>query len=386
MTDDVVIAGIGQIPVGEHWGTSLRSHAVQAILAARREAPDLEPESLIVGNMMASVISHQASLGSLIADWSNLPGVEAPTVEASGASGGAALRLGYLAVASGMANVVMVVGVEKVTDVVGGGLDPALTQMLDSDYEAMPGLTPTGQAALIMQRYMHTYHVPAGAFAGFSINAHANAVSNPNAMYRKAITRERYDEAEMISPPVNMMDAALAADGAAAVLLTRSDLLPKNYSFPVVRITGSSNVIDSLALHDRPAPMLFQAASLSAGRAFTQAGISPADVDLFELDDAYSVFAALALEGAGFAAPGKGWELAQDGSIIPRGRIPVCTMGGSKARGNPIGAVGIYQAVEAVLQLRGQAGGCQVPDAKIAMLQNWGGPASTVVTHILARE
>ena len=143
---------------------------------------------------------------------------------------------------------------------------------------------------------------------------------------------------------------------------------------------------DSLALHDRPDQMKFEAVNLSAARAYSQAGISPDDVDLFELDDAYSVFAALTLEGAGFANAGKGWELAQDGSIIPRGRIPVCTMGGSKARGNPIGAVGVYQAVEAMLQLRGKAGKSQVPDAKIAMLQNWGGPASTVVTHILERE
>lgn len=386
MTDDVVIAGIGQIPVGEHWGTSLRSHATQAILAARKEVPDLEPESLIVANMMASVISHQANLGALIADWANLLGIEGPTVEASGASGGAALRMGYLAIASGMTNVALVVGVEKITDAISGELDPAMTQMLDGDYEAMPGLTPTGQAALVMQRYMHTYHVPQGAFAGFSINAHANAVHNPNAMFRKSISREQYDDADMISEPVSRMDVAPAADGAAAVILTRSDLLPKNYPFPVIRITGSSNVIDSLALHDRPDPMLFQAVNLSVGRACAQAGITPGEVDIFELDDAYSVYAALALEGAGFAAPGKGWELATDGSIIPRGKIPVSTMGGSKARGNPVGAVGVYQAVEAVLQLRGKAGGSQVPNAKIAMLQNWGGPASTVVTHVLERE
>ena len=251
MTDDVVIAGIGQIPVGEHWDTSLRSHAVQAILAARHEVPDLEPESLIVGNMMASVISHQANLGSLIADWSNLLGVEAPTVEASGASGAAALRLGYLAIASGMSNVVLVVGVEKVTDAVSGELDPALTQMLDGDYEAMPGLTPTGQAALVMRRYVHDHNVPAGAFAGFSLNAHSNAVHNPNAMYRKAITRARYDDAEMISDPVNLMDVAPAADGAAAVILTRSDLLPKNYLHPVVRIIGS-NIVTEFVSTARP--------------------------------------------------------------------------------------------------------------------------------------
>ena len=386
MTDDVVIAGIGQIPVGEYWETSLRSHAVQAILAARREVPTLEPDALFVGNMMASVISHQANLGALITDWANLSGIESPTVEASGASGGAALRLGYLAVASGLSKVALVLGVEKVTDAVSGGLDPALTQMLDSDYEVLPGLTPSGQAALVMQRYMHQHGVPAGAFAGFPVNSHANAVHNPYAMYRKAISREQYANAEMIAPPVNMMDVAPAADGAAAVILTRRSLLPRNYPHPVVRIAASNIVTDSLALHDRSDPMLFQSARLSIERAYQQAGIAPKDVDLFELDDAYTVYAALQLEAAGFAMTGKGWQLAQDGTIIPRGKIPICTLGGSKARGNPVGAVGVYQAVEAALQLRGQAGASQVPDARVALLQNWGGPASTVVTNVLERE
>lgn len=385
MADDIVIAAIGQIRVGEHWEISLRSHAVQAILAARREVPTLEPDALFVGNMMASVVSHQANLGALITDYANLTGIEAPTIEASGASGGAALHMGYLAIASGMSNVALVVGVEKVTDAVSGGLDPAMTQMLDSDYEAMPGLTPSGQAALVMSRYMHQYRVPAGAFAGFTINAHANAAANPFAMYRKAISRERYDEAEMIAPPVNLMDVAPSADGAAAVIITRRSLLPAGYPYPVVTIAASNIVTDSLALHDRSDPMLFQSARLSAEKAYKRAGITAEDVDLFELDDAYTIYAALQLEAAGFAQPGRGWQLAQDGSIIPRGRIPVCTLGGSKARGNPVGAVGVYQAVEAVTQLRGAAGTSQVPDAKIALLQNWGGPASTVVTHVLRK-
>lgn len=382
---DVVIAGIGQIPVGEHWDISLRSLATRAILSARKEVPDLEPESVFIANSMGSVISHQANLGSLICDWANLLGAEGITVEASGASGGAALRLGYRAVASGYVNVAVVVGVEKVTDSVTSDLDPALTQTMEGDYEAMYGLTPTGQAGLIMRRYMHTYGMPAGGLAGFTINAHANGVNNPNAMYRKAIPREMYDNAEIIGDPVNMLDVAPNADGAAAVILTRPECLPKNFSLPLVRIAGSSVVTDSLALHDRSDPEVFKSVSLSVARALRDAELLPTDMDLFELDDAYSIYSAIALEAAGFSEPGRGWQLARDGDIILHGRIPINTMGGSKARGNPIGATGVYQVVEAVMQLRGQAGRNQVKDARRAMTQCWGGPASTVVTHVLER-
>ncbi len=205
-------------------------------------------------------------------------------------------------------------------------------------------------------------------------------------MFRKAISREMYDQADLISDPVNRMDVAPHADGAAAVILTRPDLLPKNNPFPVIRITGSNTVTDSLALHDRSDPDEFKSASLSVSRALQQAGIELKDLDLFELDDAYTIYSAIALEAAGFAAPGQGWTLARDGEIILRGRIPINTMGGSKARGNPIGATGVYQVVEAVTQLRGLAGKNQVRNARRAMTQCWGGPASTVATHILEKE
>lgn len=383
--EEVVIAGIGQLPVGEFWDISLRSLATRAILAARKEVPVLEPDSVYIANSMGSVISHQANLGSLICDWANLLGAEGTTVEASGASGAAALHMGYQAVASGMVNVAVVVGVEKVTDSATSDLDPALTQTLEGDYEAMTGLTPSGQAGLIQRRYMHQWHMPEGGLAGFSINAHANAVHNRYAMFRKAMTREQYDSAEVISDPVRRMDIAPSADGAAAVILTRPDLLPHNYALPVIRISGSSIVTDTLALHDRQDTDVFLSAEYSSQRALRQAELRPDEIDLFELDDAYSIYAALALEAAGFAERGQGWKLACDGEIILHGRIPVSTMGGSKARGNPIGATGVYQAVEAVQQLRGQAGANQVANARRALIQNWGGPASTVVTHVLER-
>ena len=382
---DVVIAGVGQIPVGEQTSLSLREMAVEAILAARHEVPDLEPDSLFIGNSLGSMLSHQSNLGSLIADWSNMVGVEGTTAEAGGASGGAALRLGYLAVKSGYVNVAVVVGVEKVTDTDTHNLDRILAYTMDSDHEAFPGLTPAGQAGLIMRRYMEKYGVPPGAFAGFPINAHANAVGNPNAMYRKAISREAYDRASPVSDPLNLMDVAPVADGAAALVITRRELLPKNYPHPLVRVSGSSIVTDTLALHDRANPDEFRAAILSTERALAMSGKLLKDIDLFELDDAFSIYAALALEAAGFAAPGRGWELAQDGGIILKGRIPVCTQGGSKARGNPVGATGVYQVVEAVQQLRGTAGDNQVKNARVALVQCWGGPASTVATHLLER-
>ena len=382
---DVVITGIGQTPVGEHWEISLRDLAVEAILGARHEAADLVPQVMFIGNMLASTLSHQANLGSLLTDFSGLRGIEGTTVEAAGASGGAALRMGYLAVASGMVDVALVVGIEKFTDVVGPQLDSALAQTIDSDYEAVHGITPTTQAALLMQRYLCDYNVQHAAFAGFPVTAHANAVNNPNAMYRKAITGEAYERSEVTNDPLNLYDVAPYADGAAAVLLTTPERVPGTFAHPLVRISGSSIVTDTLAMHDRQDPLAWLAAGFSVERACRQAGILPEDVDLFEYYDAFSIFAALSLEAAGFARRGEGWKMALDGQIGLLGRLPVATMGGLKGRGNPGGAAGVYQAVEAVLQLRGEAGKNQISAAHLALIQSLGGPASTAVTHVLER-
>lgn len=380
---DVVIAGVGQTPVGEHWEASLRELALRAIEAARHDAGGLKPQALFAGNMLAPAISDQAHLGVLVADFAGLVGIEAVTVEAAGASGGAALRQGYLAVAAGAVDVALVVGVEKITDETGSAMEAAVASTIDNDYEAVQGLTPTAQAALLMRRYIYEFNAPREAFAGFAVTAHANGASNPNAMFRKAINLEAYHRAGMVSEPLNMFDVAPYADGAAALILTRPELLPPNYPYPLVRVSGSSIVTDTLALHDRPDPLAFKAVQLSVERACRQAGLLPTDVNLFELYDAYSIYAALSLEAAGFAERGQGWQLAAQGEISLQGKLPVATFGGLKARGNPGGATGVYQAVEASLQLRGQAGKNQVNGARRALLQCLGGPASTAVTHVL---
>jgi acetyl-CoA C-acetyltransferase len=382
---DIIIAGIGQTTVGEHWETSLRELAHFAMQAAMLDAGGLRPQALFVGNMLAPNLSRQAHLGALLADFSGLAGIDAATIEAAGASGGAALRQGYLAIKSGMVDVALVVGVEKFTDAIGSSVEAALATTSDSDFEAVQGVTPTAQAAMLMRRYMHEFDVPADGLAGFALTAHANGASNKNAMFQKAIKLETYQKAEMVSEPINMFDMAPNADGAAALVLTRRELLPTGFSHPLVRIAGSASASDRLALHDRRDPLWFEAAQLSAGKAIKQAGITLDQISLFEYHDAYSIYAALSLEAIGFTRRGHGWKLAQDGAIALNGKIPCATLGGLKARGNPGGATGVYQAVEAAMQLRGQAGANQIAGARFALIQSLGGPASTAVAHILER-
>src|SRR5689334_7036521 len=254
---EVVIAGIGQTEVGEHWGISLRDLALEAMQAALHDSGDLRPQALFIGNMLAPSLSNQAHLGALLADYAGLAGIEAATIEAAGASGGAALRQGYMAVASGMVDAALVLGVEKFTDKIGADVDTALATTGDADFEAVQGMTLTAQAALLMKRYMHENQVPGDGFAGFALTAHANGVGNPCAMFRKAIKSEAYAKAETVSDPINMFDMAPNADGAAAIILTRRELLPSDFHHPLVKIAGSASASDTLALHDRKDLLFF---------------------------------------------------------------------------------------------------------------------------------
>jgi len=321
----------------------------------------------------------------LFTDYARLGHIEAYTAEASGASGAAALRLGYLAILSGYVDTVAVLGVEKWTDMAHSESETAAAQGLDYDYEGMQGLSEAGQAGLLMQRYLYEHNLPHDALGGFAIQAHANGVHNPNAYFQKAISFETYSTSALTNPPLNLFDAAPYADGAAAVILTRRDLLPKDYPLPVVRMLGSSVSIDTLALHDRKHPLEFTAAKKAVEHACAQAGIMPKYTDVFELDDTYSVYASLTLEACGFAGPGEAPKMASEGLLAPSGKLPAMTMGGCKARGNPIGAKGVYQAVEAVMQLRGVCGPNQVKDARLAVTLALGGSASTAIAHVFDR-
>ncbi len=377
----VSIIGIGKTNVREHWDTSLRHLAWYAIEAALDDAHISKVDSLYVGNMLAGQLSNQNHLGALVADFSGMRGIEAVTVEAADASGGAAVRQAVLAVKSGLVETALVVGVEKVTDETGTPVNAALASGLDADFEAVQGLTYAGAGALLMRRYMFEHDLEVADFAGFSVNAHANGARSPMAMFRNRLKPERFAMAPLVADPVSLFDAAPTGDGAAAIIVTSTaranDLVPQP-----VEIIGSALATDTMGLHDRRDILHLTAAAISTEKAMAAADVTHDDIDLFELHDSFTVMAALSLEAAGFAARGQGWQLARDGQIGLDGRIPISTFGGLKARGNPIGATGVYQVVEVAQQLRGQAEACQVEGAKVGMTQNLGTTGATAVTHI----
>src|SRR5262245_56635042 len=366
---NVSIIGVGQTPVAEHWDLSLRHLSLKAMQAALEDSGIEAVDAIVVGNALAGVVSNQNHLGPLVADCAGMRGIEAYRVEAADASGGLALRQGCMMIASGVAQTVMVLGVEKVTDVVGSARFTALATFLDAEFEAAHGATPVGLMAILMRRYMHEYGVKVADFANFSVNAHANGGKNPNAMYRNAIKGDRFAAAPIVADPINLFDAAPEADGAAAVILASSDHAEDMIPVPV-RILGSGVGTDTLALHDRADMLCLSAVQLSAERDFRQAGITPAQVDILELHDSSTIIAALSLEASGFARPGEGWRIAADNHIgLSGGKPAISTFGGLKSRGNPLRATGVYQAVEVALQLRDEAGANQVDGAQIAMTQ-----------------
>ena len=382
---DVSIIGIGQTRVGEHWDTSLRHLALEAIKAATQEANVDHVDGLFVGNMLAGELSGQGNLGALIADFVGLRGVEAVTVEAASASGGAAVRQAYLAVAGGMMDFAVVVGVEKMSDVVGSPAITAQATATDSDFEAAHGVTPLAIAALMMRRYMHEYDTSLADFAAFSVNAHLNASTNPYAMFHNKLSVAAFSKAPMVADPVNLFDAAAAADGAAAIVLAPADWAGQRGD-GLIRIAASAAATDALAIADRRDPLWLAAAELSAQRAYRQAGVTARDIHFAELHDAATVLAALSLEACGFAERGGGVNFAKGGDIARDGQTPISTLGGLKGRGDPGGATGVYQIVEAVQQLRRQAGPNQIANARVGLAQSLGANGATAITHVLVRD
>ena len=377
---DVVIIGIGQTPVGEHWEKSLRHLGHDAIMAAMRDAGIETADALYVGNMLSGQLAGQEHLGALIADFIGLRGIEAMKVEAACGSGAAALRVGIMAVASGMQDVVLVCGVEKMTDAISDEVTSGLATAADQEYEVSQGISFVGLNALLMRRYMHEYGITKDQFAPFTVNAHRNGVHNPYAMFRSPVSETAYARAGMIADPINLLDSSPVCDGAACVVLAPAS---RYRAKAKAQILASAVATDSVAIHDRRDPMTMDAVTLSSQKAYAEARLTPADIHLFEVHDAFSIMAALSLEAAGFAPRGRAVDLARAGELAIGGRLPVATMGGLKARGHPVGATGIYQVVEVVEQLTGQAGANQVQGATIGMAQNIGGSGATVITHIL---
>jgi acetyl-CoA C-acetyltransferase len=375
---DVYLIAAAQLPVEQASTLTLRQMgalvARQTLAAAGIERVD----AVYVGNMLSDDLQGQKHVAALIADEAGLTPTEALEVRAATASGAASLRMGQLAVASGAADLVLALGVEKMSE---GVATPALAKALDAQFEVPDGDTLIRRNAELMDLYLDRYQVPDEALAHFSVNAHRNAAGNPHALFRtKQITVDQVLTSRLIQPPIRLFDCSPICDGAAAVLLA-SEKAPGPAEH-AVKVLASSVATDRFRVRDRRDPLQLAAATRSAQLAFDQAGLQPSDIDLVEVHDAFSIMACLLLEAAGFAERGSGWRLAMEGEIGLTGRIPITTMGGLKARGHPIGATGLYQAAEIFLQLTGQAGPNQVAGAKVAMMQSVGGAATTLITHL----
>ena len=381
----VYIVGGGRTPVAEHWERGLEQLAVAALRDARAGVEDAPIQALYVANALGAAVADQAQLGAHLAAAAGLAGIEAYTVEAAGASGGVALRQAWLAVASGVYDCVAVVGVEKVTDVLDTPLDTALALGLDGATEADQGLTLTAGWALLQRRYSHEYGYAAADFAPFPVNAHANGAGNRGALYRFPITAAKVAAAAPVAAPIGLLDSSTVADGAAAVIIAAGSLA-RELAGPHVRIAGSAVATAPLALAARRDPLWLDAAAASAAAALKQAGVGRGEIDIADISDQHGIVAALSLEASGFVARGQAPRWAADGAIARTGELPIATAGGCKARGDTVGALGVYQVVELAAQLRGEAGPAQVDGARAALAQCLGGLGATAATHILVRE
>jgi len=383
---EVAIAGAGVTQFGELWERSLRELGLEsgmlALMDAGLETEDVE--ALYLGNMSAGRFIQQEHIGALIADHSGLAdrGVPATRVEAGGASGGLALHQAYLAVASGLHDVVMVGGAEKMTDVSDQDAEETTGFAADQEWEVFFGATLASLYALVARRHMHLYGTTSEQLAAVAVKNHAHGAANPKAQFQSRITIEDVLRAGRVAEPLGVYDCAPLTDGGAALVLTTPERA-RELGRPAIVIRGSAQASDSLALHDRWSLTEQRATRIAAERALKQAGMSLADVDVAELNDAFTIAEVVALEEIGFAKRGEGGKCAPEGRTALGGELPVNTSGGLKARGNPWGATGIAQVVELYDQLVGRAKGRQVEGARVGLAHNVGGTGATVVVHVL---
>ena len=383
---DVAIVGAGMTQFGELWERSLQDIGLESGMLALKDA-GLETEdidALFLGNMSAGRFIAQEHIGALIADHSGLAdrGVPATRVEAGGASGGLALRQGYLAVASGMHDVVMVGGAEKMTDVSDQEAEETTSMAADQEWEVFFGATLASLYALMARRHMHIHGTTSEQLAAVAVKNHAHAMANPKAQFRSKITVEDVLSATRVAEPLGVLDCAPLSDGGAAVVLTTVDRALELGKRPVV-VRGSGQASDTLALHDRWDLIVQRATRIAAERALKQAGMSLTDVDVAEVNDVFTIAEVIALEDLGFAKAGEGGRCAPEGRTALGGELPVNTSGGLKARGAPPGATGIAQVVELYDQLLDRANGRQVEGARVGLAHNLGGTGATATVHVL---
>ena len=388
LSENVFVIGAGETKYGELWEKSLRDLAVEAGLKAIENAGiySRDVQILYGSNSLAGIINGQENIGSLIADFAGIASGNIPAIriEASSASGGAAVREAYLAIKSGEYDVAVVGGVEKMTDIFGNEVLDMMSSLLDREWEAFFGATPAALAAISARKYMKDFNVKKEALAMMSVNDHANASLNPNSHFKNKITLDQALNATSVAEPLNLMDCSPVTDGASAIVLASESYLKKN-KLNGMKILASAISQDYLALHSRNSIYTLDSTRIAADEAFRRSGLKREDMSFVELHDSYSIYGLMELEDLGFAKKGEAHKLVNE-DIRLGGRLPVNPSGGLKAKGNPLGATGVGQFVEAFLQLKGKADKRQVKDARYGLLQNMAGTGSTSVVHIVGSD
>jgi acetyl-CoA C-acetyltransferase len=384
----VSIIGAGCTRFGERWDDSLRDLVVETGIMALEDTSvsGEEIDGLYVGNMSGGRFVEQEHIGALISDCAGLSRLHVPStrVEAACASGGLALRQGVLAVASGYSDIVIAAGVEKMTDVTGGVAADALAAAADREWECFFGATFPALYAMIARLHMHRFGTTREELAAVAIKNHHNGCMNPISQYQMEISIEKVMRSPLVADPLRVLDCSPITDGAAAVVLAPTEVANK-YSDAPIKILAAAQASDTLALHDRRDITTLDASVYAARKAFSQASLEPKDVDLAEVHDAFTIGEIVAIEDLGFVEKGEGGRAAEEGLTAIGGEIPINTSGGLKACGHPVGATGIKQAYELVLQLRGEAGKRQVEGAEVGLTHNVGGCGGTALVHIMSR-
>jgi acetyl-CoA C-acetyltransferase len=379
---EVAIVGAGMTRFGEIWQSSLRDLFVEAATEAMRDASADHLDSLYVGNMSGGQFVGQEHIGPLMADHLGMAGIAAARVESACASGGVALRTAFLEVASGMSDLVLAAGVEKMND--GAEVTSVLASAADQETEAYHGITFPGLYAMIARAHMEAYGTTDEDLAAVSVKNHRHGAMNPKAQFRREVTLEEVMNSSLVAAPLRLLHCSPVSDGAAAVLLCPLERA-KEFTDRPVKIIGSGLATGSMALADRNEPAFLDSVQLSAGRAYKMAGIKPSDIDVVEVHDCFSIAEICCLEALCLVERGKGGEAARSGFSALGGKVPVNTSGGLKSKGHPVGATGVAQAIEIFEQLRGDAGDRQVADAGIGLSQNMGGSGASSVVHIFKR-
>lgn len=378
-----VVLGTGLTKIGRRWEDSLSDLFAEAARQAVEEA-GINPQALFLGNMSAGVLDSQEHLALSVEDGASVfPLVPAFKVESACSSGGSALVAGYMAVKSGVYDAVLVAGVEKLSEEPSDAVTSALAMAADSDFEAYYGASFTSLNALLMRSYMRDYDVPRSWLSEIAVLMHKNALDNPYAQLRKAITVEDVENSRLIADPIRLLDCAPTGDGAAALLLAKPELA-KGVD-PLVELSGVGVGVDTIAVNGRSSLSDVPATARAAKAAFSAAGVDPKDLDVLEVHDAFTIMAALAVEDIGVVPKGQGAKFFHEGSAERDGELAVNPEGGLKARGHPVGATGVYGAVEVVRQLQGKSGKMQVPNAEVGAFHNLGGSGSHAVVGVFKR-